>query len=173
MRSTTGGLIGLFFLSGCTIHEAHAGTDAGADVEGGVVMTGPLQDIVTGTVAMPGFGLVQPDGSWQQMLSLPPGSTLRRAKVLVDPTDGHHPFVVPTVTVWAKNIATNEQRQVAKPVEDPTPAGSAYDAPHGFGPSGLQESVDASTTVYWVVVTGEGGANKAALRFLGTSASFD
>jgi hypothetical protein len=136
-------------------------------------MDGMLQDVINGTVIIPGFALLQLDGQWQQMIVVPHGATITAVTAYINPpNDGNTPGTFPKCRLWKKKITDGTQTAISSDVSDPTVTLAAYEAAHGFGPTGLSEVVDRTTTVYYAIVTGESGANKTDITFYGCTVTY-
>jgi len=137
------------------------------------MMTTPILDAVNATSFLPGFVTAASGTLWYQPIIVPHGAVITAITAYIDPpTDGVFPGTKPTVQLKKINLATASSTNVTGAISDGTTPVASYEANHGFGPSGLSETVDRTTNVYWAEIAAEAGLNATTITIRGCSVTY-
>lgn len=112
-------------------------------------------------------------GIQYQKLLIPNGVTLTAVIAYINPpNDGVLPGARPTLTVKKINITTGAVTTIGGPTTDPNATVGAYEAHHGFGPTGLAEVVDRTQFSYYAQIAGESGGSDTAVPWYGCTTTY-
>lgn len=119
------------------------------------------------TVSSTGTALVPPGSTWNQSIIIPNGATVTAITAYINPADDALPTTNATMRFIKVNVTTGASTTISTTTDPNT--GAAYQAHHGFGPTGLTEVIDRTTNRYYVSMDGEAGGDTDSFNWFGTA----
>ncbi len=122
------------------------------------------------TVHTGNSALVAPGATWYQSLLIPNGAVVTALTAYINPADDALPTTNATLAFIKLDVTTGTPTTVSTTVDPNT--GAAYQAHHGFGPTGLSETIARAANRYYVSMAGEVGGDTDAFTWFGTSVTY-
>lgn len=131
-------------------------------------------EATTGAILLPATVNNLPSGGVaHQYIHVPHGATITAVTAYMNPpNDGVLPAGRPTARLKSIAITTGTVANESSLITDPNATVGAYEAHHGFGPTGLSVVVDNTTKVYFLEVVGETSTDATDIRYDGCTATY-